>query len=849
MRIVRAVTRLTVYLAIIIGLPVLLSMYGSPLPGHWPTGDDWRVLVTPPGEETIADLIVIAGWTLWAAVIAAVATRITRVSRQQPAPAAVPQQRWRVPGPVRAVTAMLLGTAATTAVAGTVSAAPATAPAATTETPPPPAEGRANRAVEHVTYYTVQSGDTLWGIADTELGDPLRWRDIYRLNKDRTQEDGDRLSDADLIRPGWQLRLPTDAATEPPPPPPDPEPESPVPPADPALTPSATTTLSPEQSPSTSPTDTATPPTSVPSVSATPSATSPTTDAPPATVDLDTPYPVTDDGGFQLPTGAWISAGLALAVAAAVRLARIRRRHRTATDHSEPPSASPPQVHAILDAAAEAPPASEPDAAGHTAEGTPATITELATTGLGLTGLGAHAAARSILATHLTRTGDATVLITDDDLAILLPTGTTAPDLPDRLMACPSAELSTRLHTELLRRARITDTGATPPPLLLITSDTRTARITTSSPDLGITTLILDEWPTATATVAADGTTTGTPATRLHHLTAGDLADILTTITDPPPVQQKSLSDPAPDPTPAETPASDTAEADDHPAAEHPPATAGIPTADHAHAEQPHAAPTPATDPPPAPEQTSAPITVNVFGPLTVNAADTPITTGLRSKARELLAYLAQAHPHGATSSTLIEELLPTSIMSKAPNHLRTIINNARTRLRTASGRATETFIHKHVDRYLLDGTVIDSDLWQFTGHLDAAANTTDPHDQITALSAAIALYTADFATGLDSDWIEPVRENLKYKAINAHSTLADLHHDNGDTTTALTVLETACELAPYDEALHQRTITRYLAADRPDRAQHILHRLERALAVIDAAPQKETLDLFPRSS
>jgi len=53
--------------------------------------------------------------------------------------------------------------------------------------------------------------DTLWGIAERTLGEPLRYKEIYELNKDRVQPDGSRLTDADLIRPGWQLVLPADA--------------------------------------------------------------------------------------------------------------------------------------------------------------------------------------------------------------------------------------------------------------------------------------------------------------------------------------------------------------------------------------------------------------------------------------------------------------------------------------------------------------------------------------------------------------------------------------------------------------------------------------------------------------
>jgi len=53
--------------------------------------------------------------------------------------------------------------------------------------------------------------DCLWDIAERTLGDPLRYPEIFALNRDRVQPDGSRLVDADLIRPGWTLLLPADA--------------------------------------------------------------------------------------------------------------------------------------------------------------------------------------------------------------------------------------------------------------------------------------------------------------------------------------------------------------------------------------------------------------------------------------------------------------------------------------------------------------------------------------------------------------------------------------------------------------------------------------------------------------
>jgi LysM domain len=67
--------------------------------------------------------------------------------------------------------------------------------------------------------HTVEHGETLWSIAEDELGDPLRWPELYAANAGRTFDDGRMLSDPDVIQPGWDLDLPGTPAVGTPPPP------------------------------------------------------------------------------------------------------------------------------------------------------------------------------------------------------------------------------------------------------------------------------------------------------------------------------------------------------------------------------------------------------------------------------------------------------------------------------------------------------------------------------------------------------------------------------------------------------------------------------------------------------
>lgn len=92
--------------------------------------------------------------------------------------------------------------------------------------PAPPGPGQTHRATatetitatETVTV-TVTPGDTLWDIAEDTLGDGARYPQITAASQ-REQADGGYLTDPDLIRPGWELTIPSSARPAHPPTPP-----------------------------------------------------------------------------------------------------------------------------------------------------------------------------------------------------------------------------------------------------------------------------------------------------------------------------------------------------------------------------------------------------------------------------------------------------------------------------------------------------------------------------------------------------------------------------------------------------------------------------------------------------
>jgi hypothetical protein len=234
-------------LALVVGLPIVLwAAVGWPLPTSLPSLGDLQLALARDAlpDDVLVKAVACVAWLAWAQFVACVAVELVAAVRGR-VPARVP---FAGPNQVlarRLVAAALLVTWSAAGMARPASAAtaaearPSGRPAATAEATrssgpivadpsalavdpdarPARAEVGASVAAEagEERVYVVRPRgpgrprDTFWRIAEEHLGDPMRWRELWELNKGRELPDGRTLEDPDWIYPGCVLKMPADA--------------------------------------------------------------------------------------------------------------------------------------------------------------------------------------------------------------------------------------------------------------------------------------------------------------------------------------------------------------------------------------------------------------------------------------------------------------------------------------------------------------------------------------------------------------------------------------------------------------------------------------------------------------
>ncbi|MGW7514147.1 hypothetical protein ACWGJ2_00945 [Streptomyces sp. NPDC054796] len=542
-----------------------MTYVGWPLPEQLPTWSEIQAaLLTPLSTPLLLDVLACLLWATWTMFVLDLARTVGDLLRTTPWPTARPA------GPLRALTAALLGTIVLALLNSrpTPPGVPTYASASVDHSPtntisPPPhqpfltpdatarlepsserparvprpgSETAVVRPPEHGIH------DSLWRIAARELGDGSRWPEIYALNRGRAQLNGETLTTPNLIRPGWVLRLPDEPRPEPPDredrhPPDGPKPPSPGPDA---------------EEPSTRPT--------------------PTPDSPPPTPG-DRAHETRPSPGISLPTGAFVSVGLAALIAAAwlsrkrwhrvhyrpgsgqrddLASAPVVRALRLAHDQTSPTTTSGSRIddtsgeHKNGDIQAEGPSEAATPRRTHvlaTKNGQDLALNLARTRGLGLVGPGALDATRALVTTLLAERHHPE----GPHSALLMPAHDAELLLGDNIVSRPhlaklrivadleaaldhlEAELLTRMRTAVDREADPAADAETTEELVLVATpdpgaEQRLQAILDNGSVLGLAGVIVGQWPPgATARVMSDGTVSAMSTILAHTLVGSRL--------------------------------------------------------------------------------------------------------------------------------------------------------------------------------------------------------------------------------------------------------------------------------------------------------------------------------------
>lgn len=223
-RLLKGAGALSALLVMVAAPPMLLSHFiGNPWPAEGISAS------APLTDDAIIGILATVVWVLWAQFVWCViaeAVAIATADRRSPSTRLTfsPQRHLAR----RLLSVLVLATMAAPIVAAAVPAYAAlgseSLPSGSqpmtnrmdTATPrvarhesPRQIVARTDAALQATTVVTVMRLDSLWSIAERELGDGERWGEIAALNEDHTMTDGTVFASADHVLAGWRLRVPT----------------------------------------------------------------------------------------------------------------------------------------------------------------------------------------------------------------------------------------------------------------------------------------------------------------------------------------------------------------------------------------------------------------------------------------------------------------------------------------------------------------------------------------------------------------------------------------------------------------------------------------------------------------
>ncbi|GGP80574.1 LysM peptidoglycan-binding domain-containing protein [Streptomyces melanogenes] len=220
-RVLSAVLSLLVLTVVVAGLPLLLA-WATPVIWAATHGDLAHLLDRQDTGGLFVLVLVLVAWVGWAQFTFCAARELI---------AQVRGRTWHAPrgmGAPQRAAALLIGSIlvllpTSSALAFDAQAAPATmssllpgqadrAPQAADADPVSPTPVAGTPAPPTYTVRETRPAESLWGIAERELGEGERWREIASLNEGRPMADGTVFRANSFLQPGWQLRMPATTA-------------------------------------------------------------------------------------------------------------------------------------------------------------------------------------------------------------------------------------------------------------------------------------------------------------------------------------------------------------------------------------------------------------------------------------------------------------------------------------------------------------------------------------------------------------------------------------------------------------------------------------------------------------
>jgi DNA-binding SARP family transcriptional activator len=238
-------------------------------------------------------------------------------------------------------------------------------------------------------------------------------------------------------------------------------------------------------------------------------------------------------------------------------------------------------------------------------------------------------------------------------------------------------------------------------------------------------------------------------------------------------------------------------------------------------------------------------IEVRMLGSFRIEVGGEEIRGGLRTKARELLAFHL-LHPEGASLDAAVDALWPEADPGRGSEWFWTALGNLRSRLRTACGIKDMKIIDRVGDTYRLEVDRFGVDVWRFEEALAASApGHRDAAPSADALERAVAEYGGELLNGDPWQWVEGAREDLRRRALDAVAHLGERRVVSGDLDGALAALEHGLEIDAISEELYRRTMEIQGQLSRRDAIRGTFRLLQARLAAYGLTPDPNTEKVF----